>query len=250
MIALAGSVLLASLLGSAHCAGMCGGFVCFYSGQPGGAPDARGAWARALPHLAYSAGRLVTYLALGLLAGALGSTVERLGHQVGVARAAALLAGALMIGWGVLGVVEALGHRPSRAVRASFLRRPIGAALRAVQAQAPAVRALTVGLVTTLLPCGWLYAFVAIAGGTGSPARGAVVMAAFWLGTLPVMAGLGFAAQDLLGRLRRRLPLVTASMLIVLGALTVLGRLNPGAHDAAGHGHPAAPTSGPHSHPR
>ena len=61
MIALAGSVLLASLLGSPHCAGMCGGFVCFYSGQ-----DGRG---QTRAHAAYNLGRLVSYLVLGLLAG-------------------------------------------------------------------------------------------------------------------------------------------------------------------------------------
>lgn len=56
MIAIAGSVLLASLLGSPRCAGVCA-LVCLYAGQGG-----RGqAWA----HVAYNAGRLLSYLALG-----------------------------------------------------------------------------------------------------------------------------------------------------------------------------------------
>ena len=69
MIALAGSVLVASLLGSPHCAGMCGGFVCFYAAQ-GGRGQARA-------HAAYNFGRLFSYLVLGLLAGALGRTLEQ-----------------------------------------------------------------------------------------------------------------------------------------------------------------------------
>ena len=46
-------MLVASLLGSAHCAGMCGGFVCFYSGGTG----ATRATLRA--HAPYNGGRLV-----------------------------------------------------------------------------------------------------------------------------------------------------------------------------------------------
>ena len=64
MIEVVGAVLVASLLGSPHCAGMCGGFVCFYSTQGGGA--------RWYSHLAYNGGRLLSYLGLGLAAGLVG----------------------------------------------------------------------------------------------------------------------------------------------------------------------------------
>ena len=53
------AVLAASLLGSPHCAAMCGGFVCFYAG----AGRAHRAGRR---HVAYNAGRLVSYVLLGL----------------------------------------------------------------------------------------------------------------------------------------------------------------------------------------
>ena len=36
MIATGVGVLVASLVGSVHCAGMCGGFVCFYAGSASG----------------------------------------------------------------------------------------------------------------------------------------------------------------------------------------------------------------------
>lgn len=217
MIALAGSVLVASLLGSPHCAGMCGAFVCFYAGQEGER--------RTLAHLAYNAGRLVSYAVLGIVAGILGAGVDRMGAAAGVSRGAALLAGACMVLWGGATIVRSLGARLPAAPAAAFLGTPAAAAIRAVHRQPPAVRALTVGLLSTLLPCGWLYLFVATAGGTGSAAAGAAVMAAFWVGTLPVMAGLGAIAQGTLGPLRRRLPVVTAAVLVVVGLLTVAGRL-------------------------
>jgi sulfite exporter TauE/SafE len=97
------------------------------------------------------------------------------------------------------------------------------------------------GLVTTLIPCGWLYAFVAVAGGTAHPLTGAGVMALFWLGTLPVMASLGLLAQSALGPLRRRLPILTASLLVVFGMLTLAGKFRP--MPAMHH----APVPGPHA---
>lgn len=230
MIALVAPILLASLVGSPHCAGMCGGFVAFYAGQGGRRP-----WA----HAAYNGGRLASYVALGLLAGALGAGVDRMGAAAGVSRGAAVLAGTLMIAWGAAALLAAAGVRlpgPS----APALHGRLAAALRAVHGQPPEVRALVVGLLSTLLPCGFLYAFVAAAAATGSAAAGALVMAAFWLGTVPVMAGLGLVAQRALGPLRRRLPLVTAAALLVVGLLTVAGKILPGPGPAACPQHPAA----------
>jgi sulfite exporter TauE/SafE len=90
------------------------------------------------------------------------------------------------------------------------------------------------------MPCGWLYVFVATAASTGSAPGGAVVMAAFWAGTVPVLAGVGALAQRAAGPLRARLPVVTAALLVVLGVLTVAGKLqapHAAAHPPAAHEH-------------
>jgi hypothetical protein len=218
MMAVAGTVLLASLLGSPHCAGMCGGFVCFYSAQ--------GGRRQALAHAAYNLGRLLAYVVLGALAGALGRTLDQAGAAAGLHRTAAVAAGAIMVVWGGAALLVAAGARLPRAEAPGFLRARFAAAVKSVHAQPPAVRALTVGLVTALLPCGWLWVYVATAAGTGGAGTGALVMAAFWLGTVPVMAGLGIAAQRLLDPLRRRLPLVTAAVLVVLGLFTIGGHFH------------------------
>ena len=219
MTALLASVLLASLLGSPHCAGMCGGFVTFYSG---GEPRRR--WQ---PHLAYSLGRLCSYGALGLLAGAIGSGVDRVGALAGLGRVAAVVAGGLMIAWGGGTLLAAAGIRLPQPSVPAAMRRWLTGALHAAREQPATARALVMGLVTTLIPCGWLYAFVAVAGGTAHPLAGALVMALFWLGTLPVMTGLGLLAGSALGPLRRRLPLFTAGLLVLVGLLTVAGKLRP-----------------------
>ena len=234
MTALVASILLASLVGSPHCVGMCGGFVAFYAGG-----DGRG---RVGPHIAYNLGRLASYTALGLLAGAIGSGVDRIGALAGWGRIAAALAGVLMIVWGGGTLLAAAGVRLRQPAAPAAARRWLTGALHAARSWPAGARALVMGLVTTLIPCGWLYAFVAVAGGTGRPLGGALVMALFWLGTLPVMAGLGLLAQSALGPLRRRLPILTASLLVVVGLLTLAGKFRP--MPAMHH---AMPTSAAHA---
>jgi sulfite exporter TauE/SafE len=88
----------------------------------------------------------------------------------------------------------------------------------------PVVRAALLGVLSAALPCGWLWAFVALAAGTAHPLAGAAVMATFWLGTLPMNLGLGVAMAPLLVRLRRRLPLVSAGLLIAFGCVALVVR--------------------------
>lgn len=233
MTALALTVLGASLMGSLHCAGMCGGFVAFYAGAGHGRAG--------LSHAAYNVGRLVAYAVLGAMAGTLGLALDLAAAPVGIQRAAAMLAGLLITLWGTRTLLEVAG------VRLASLRPPAvlsGAVARgvAVVARQPAMtRALVVGLLTGLLPCGWLYAFVVTAAGTGDPLRGAGLMAVFWAGTLPVMAGLGVAVQAMAGRIRRWVPAACAVAMIVVGLLAVAGRARIFEPPPASHSHAVAP---------
>ncbi|MGE5176936.1 MAG: sulfite exporter TauE/SafE family protein [Hyphomicrobiales bacterium] len=239
MIAAAGAVLAATLLGSPHCAGMCGGFACFVAGDAAGGR-------RFLLQGAYSAGRLLSYAALGAVAGGVGQGIGRLGALAGIARAAPILAGATLVVWGAANLFRALGVGigPARPAAPSPAGRLLGRFLRAMGAWPPAGRAFAVGLFTTLIPCGFLYGFAGVASGTGDPVRGALIMAVFWAGTLPVMLSVGLIAQRAVGPLRDRLPVLTAALLIVLGLLTLAGRLGA----PAGHHHPAASMSGASTH--
>jgi sulfite exporter TauE/SafE len=81
-----GLALVAStaLVGSVHCVGMCGGLVLAC------APD-RG-------HSAWQAGRLVAYVALGALAGALGHGLTQLGEALlDVQRGAGVVLGGVLV---------------------------------------------------------------------------------------------------------------------------------------------------------
>ena len=87
------------------------------------------------------------------------------------------------------------------------------------------MRALVIGLLTGCLPCGWLYAFVVTAAGTGTATAGAATMAVFWLGTLPAMVSLALGVRALAGPLRRHVPAACAVALILVGLFAVAGRM-------------------------
>ncbi|MEN8162945.1 MAG: sulfite exporter TauE/SafE family protein [Acidobacteriota bacterium] len=220
MSALLGTVFLASLAGSLHCAGMCGGLVVFYSGT-----DATKGVQRLIAHGVYNAGRLIGYLLLGAAAGAIGGVINLAGSLAGLQRIAMPIAGTMMILWGLGAIAQIRGvklfgpssgsGRFSQMVRRSFAvvaRRP------------PAVRAAAVGLLSALLPCGWLWAFVITAAGTASIQGGLAVMAAFWAGTVPILLAIGFGAQAMALPFRRHAPMVTAILLVVIGVVAVVRR--------------------------
>jgi sulfite exporter TauE/SafE len=218
---LIGAVFLASLLGSTHCAGMCGGFLLFAIG----ADDPGRGWRTAL-QVAYNAGRLLSYATLGAIAGAVGSALDLSGEaMLGVQRVAAAGAGALILAFGIVTLCRELGVGAGRFKAPSAMVNLTQRVYRAASGLGPIKRAAAVGLSSALLPCGWLYAFVAASAGTGSPLVGAVTMAVFWAGTLPMMATLGAGVQLLAGPLRARLPLITAAALVIVGVATVTGRL-------------------------
>ncbi len=219
MITLLTTVFIATLLGSLHCVGMCGGFVAFYSGADGSA-GAR----RLLSHAAYSGGRLVAYSILGLAAGAIGAVLDLAGSLAGVQRVAAVAAGVVMIVWGVFALLQIGGVKVFKHGSTSRLAGWLRRGITLVGNRPPVVRAATVGLLSGVLPCGWLWAFVVTAAGTGSALGGIAVMAVFWAGTVPILLALGLGAQVLSIPLRRHIPAVTAVILVALGLYAIIGR--------------------------
>jgi uncharacterized protein len=200
-------VLVASLAGSVHCLAMCGPLV----GLHGGIKTARLA-------LVHSLGRLATYVALGLMAGAVGRAVDLAGRLGHVQRAATIVAGFVIVAWGVWSLAVARGWISSQR-RVGGERFSSG--LARIRTKPPRMRAWLTGVLTGLLPCGWLWAFVVMAAGTGSLVADGLVMLVFWLGTVPAMVGLLTFAGPALARIRARLPALTAIALIVLGIGTL-----------------------------
>ncbi len=214
------TVLGASLLGSLHCAGMCGPLVAFAVGTAG--PAGR-RWP--LLHVAYHGGRLSAYAVLGAISGLIGAAVNRGGALVGLQHVAAVVAGSLMVAVGFMVLLRSRGLKVGRGWVPPGLQRVITLGQQAAIGLQPTPRAAAMGLLSALLPCGWLYLFAVTAAGTGNPAWGALVMVAFWTGTVPVLLAVGLSVHGVARRLGVRLPLVTSLALVVLGMYTIAGRL-------------------------
>ena len=230
-------LLVASLVGSLHCAGMCGGLVGFYSGADAEKQPARAWWGHTFYHLS----RLTGYVALGAAAGQLGSAVDRVGVLSGIQHTAAVLAGLLMVAWGLRTLLSPVRDRalielrgkPSQAPRRAWLRTRLVATMRRARDLPTPLRAGLVGLCSGLLPCGWLHGFLLVAAGSGSAPRGALVLGALWLGSVPILLGVGVGVRMLSGRVRSFVPQLGAVLLVALGLFNVLGRWPSTPADAA-----------------
>jgi sulfite exporter TauE/SafE len=198
------AILVSSFVGSIHCIAMCGPLI-----GVAGARTIRLALVHAL-------GRLTTYTVLGILAGAVGRAVDLAGELGAVSRVATLVAGGAVILWGLFQLAIAFGWARDPKVKSNLFK----SSLLQIGTKRAATRAWLVGVLTGLLPCGWLWAFVITAAGTGSPLAGGAVMAVFWLGTVPAMTGvLAIGAW-----IKQRMPVVTAIVLVVLGLATLVSR--------------------------
>jgi len=220
-------LLLAGLAGGAmHCGPMCGGFVLGQVADrmarlPAAQMCERARLGSALL-VPYHVGRLTTYALLGALAASLGAAAGRQPWFGGLSAALLLLGALLFLAhaaarlWPALSGTLALERAPPGWARA----------LAGVTRRIDRTRAsggLLLGLVLGLLPCGILYAALAVAAAAGGPLRGAVAMLAFGLGTVPSLVAVGLAGHAAgrawRGRLLRFAPavmLANAALLLLL----------------------------------
>ncbi len=215
-------VLVASLLGSTHCAAMCGGFVALCSQGPSPVRS----------QAAYHVGRLITYLVLGLIAGIAGSAVNRVGESFGITEIATILTASLLIVVGVSGLLQ---------LRISSFKGKIFQIAQAFQQRVLPDRSrvflypLCIGLFSTFLPCGWLYTYVAVAAGQPSILHSSAVMLLFWIGTLPILITVGSLSNVFVSPLTKYVPYIASILMITAGALSLYSHIS--APSGAKHNH-------------
>ncbi|MBT3341318.1 MAG: sulfite exporter TauE/SafE family protein [Planctomycetes bacterium] len=210
------AVLATSFLGSLHCAGMCGGVVAFIAGSSH----------RGMTQISYHLGRAISYSTMGALCGGLGGVLDLGGESLGVGRVAMTAAGVIMILYGLSTFLQARGLSLPRIPWLSFLDSWFQKGMRSSTQRGPWARGLSIGLLSVLLPCGWLYVFAATAAASGHPFDGALTMLVFWLGTVPVLAILGASIQKIAAPIRSKIPTLTSLLLVLIGLLTLSGRLS------------------------
>jgi uncharacterized protein len=214
-----GVVLSLGLASGLHCLQMCGPIVLTYS-----LSTPRGGALRA--HLLYNAGRILTYMVLGAVAGAAGGGIGLLGRMAGLAAGARIFSGAAMIVAGILmiGLVPSKGLvNIGKSGITSRFSKSIGRRLVAAGGK------FQLGLILGFLPCGLVYAALLKAMESAGAVPGALTMLAFGLGTAVALVAVGtassFAGLRLAGRWSNRLAAVS---MVVAGAVILWRGLRAG----------------------
>lgn len=234
-IASFGLVLLASLIGSLHCAGMCGPLsVCASQKSP-------------LRSLLYHVGRLLGYLAVGLLFGFLGK-----GLLEGSFQYVNLMSTVLVSGIFFIFAYQLIFKSGLKAKLPESVNQTIQKSLWFTKGK-PNLFSLSLGVLTPLLPCGWFYGFALVAMTSASPVKGAMLMTCFWLGTIPALVVVTEATRFGLNRIQPKLKAVAGVMFFCLGILILSNKyqhLSHMGHSSHEHQMNSAPkdTTNKHNH--
>jgi sulfite exporter TauE/SafE len=204
---------------SLHCVSMCGPLVLTYAVK--GEED--GPWYRKLtPNLAYQGAKVVSYMLVGLLLGAIGGffNLDALRPYV------YYVAGVFMIvlGLGMTGKVAwaaRLTPAPPKALITVLSKMRRKSVSDAKEGHSSLATPITFGLMTGLLPCGPLMAAQVAAAASGSAISGSLGMAAFALGTAPLMVAFGTAGSLIPRVWKSRMMTVLAVGVIVFGAVFI-----------------------------
>ncbi len=189
------SAFVVGLLGGAHCAGMCGGIV---GALTFGLPEKiRSHFPSTLPYqLGYNLGRISSYVLAGAIMGGLGMLLAEVVPIYPVQQALLVIAAIFMIllglylgGWWMgLAHIEQLGGK--------LWTRIDPFARRLLPVRSPG-QAWMLGLVWGWIPCGLVYSMLVWTVSSGSVLKGAGLMLAFGLGTLPNLFTMGMVAGSL-----------------------------------------------------
>lgn len=250
------AALAGGFAGSFHCVGMCGGFACGLAQMNTGS---RLALLR--KNVLYNSGRLLSYVFIGALAGALGASLIAGHHsetgigtgagaipddvqafgmvmsvELGVGqRLLSVVAGVLMIAM----ALQLLGFR--RHIAVSWGRLGGVGIARAMQSLIRSDRpgaSVSLGVANGFLPCPLVFAFAAIAAASANAGHGMVTMLGFGLGTFPamfLMSGVGLALSPVL---RQRGVRVAGGFVLVMGLLTIARGVLPAMMHGASHSMP------------
>ncbi|ASR44656.1 hypothetical protein BEN78_16075 [Xanthomonas citri pv. mangiferaeindicae] len=208
------AALTSGLLGGLHCAAMCGGIATGFS-----AASPAGGWPHALQ---VNLGRVGGYVLAGAIVGGFGHGLVGVFGNPWIGFGLRMLLGVAL----VLVALRLFG-------RGGFdlLRRP-GARLwawlqplqRRLLPAETAPRRIALGMLWGWLPCGLSLSLLTVAWMQASVPGGALTMAAFGLGTLPVMLPLTWSGQRMGRWLQRpRLRALAASLVLAAGVLTLAG---------------------------
>ncbi len=203
------AVFLVGLLSGVHCLGMCGSIVGVFTAQ---VPKDATRWPF---HLAYSSGRITSYAMAGALVGAVGQAGLLMRDAVPVQHLLFTLSSLMLVVlglylagvWGAVRQLERLGGGLWKRLQ------PYTTRLLPVNT---VPRALGLGALWGWLPCGLVYSVLLTALASGNAMRGALIMLAFGLGTLPNLLAIGLFWEGIKGWVQSPRVRLMAGLLVAM----------------------------------
>jgi hypothetical protein len=222
---------IVGIMGSLHCLGMCGPLVLAYSFHLAGSAPERGAggagvrsgpWSRAFPHhLAFHAGRLLTYGILGGLAAGLFRAADLSWFFSDFRATLNLSGGALLVFLGLvlLKVIPLPSFFCDTAAASSIL---LGRNIQRLFRSRSLGARMLLGMATGTLPCCLSWAMIVTAATTRDPVRGFITMVIFGLGTVPSLFAAGLSASVLSHKIRSMGERMAAFLVLIMGMVFIL----------------------------
>ncbi len=216
------SAFFLGLMGSLHCLGMCGPLALALPFSPDGSGQAKGGryW---LGHTIYNSGRIATYSMLGAGLGGAGWLIILSGWQQQIS----IVAGMCIL---LILIMQSRSTLPFAGVSRlnSFVQKAFG---NLISSKPGPITYFGFGLANGLLPCGLVYVAFAGSAWAGSVLGGAMFMALFGLGTLPMMMFAGsishFIRPLFYRQALRVISFIVAGLLIVRGLGLDIPYLSP-----------------------
>jgi len=210
------TAFIVGLIGSAHCAGMCGPIALAL-------PLRSENWfTRVSGALVYNIGRIFTYMILGAIFGLLGKGLHMAGFQIW----ASVVIGILMIVMVVIPLIFKKLPSLTNVFEGYSSRLLIG--FRNMFRKGDTKSLLGIGILNGILPCGLVYVAVAGAINTGDVMSAMMYMALFGAGTIPVMLAVSMAGTMISLKLRIFVNKLSPYVIVMLGVLFILRGLSLG----------------------
>lgn len=212
MIFLVGSFIL-GLAGSFHCIGMCGPIALALP------LDRQSSGTMLLGILSANLGRIITYMLLGFVIGTIGYSIQ-------LFRIFQVLS--ILFGIGLILIAWRKHWLKRIEFRSPGLQNWISKKMSLLLRQKGTFKLFGIGLLNGLLPCGMIFIALANALLAENPIGSAAAMAAFGLGTLPALLGVGFFTRQISQTLRAKLTTAFPYLLSVIGLMVILRGANLG----------------------
>ena len=199
------SAFVIGLMGSFHCAGMCGPIAIALPLHGNTMPQ------KIFGGVLYNIGRTITYGIMGAIFGLLGQGIQMIGFQQKVS----VVMGAIMI---ISVFFPAIFKNQYNLDKSWFsfvgkLKKSIG--------QLFTVRSFSslffIGMLNGLLPCGLVYMAIAGAIGMGTVLNGALYMILFGLGTIPMLLAISLAGNIISLAVRKKINKLIRVLVVVVG---------------------------------